>query len=510
MVEKTANTSLVWLIIAVFLVKEAAWLVLVPPREAPDELAHYSYVESLYYEKKLPEIGVTMFSERVQVVAAENPASQSSAAPQNAAVESSVFKPGNQLNWIAQHPPAYYLLLLPLYSVLPHDNVLFSIFVLRFFSILLGAVTVYFSFKTLHRLLPGQDILNTAIVGAIAFLPMFSFMSAVVNNDNLVMALSSVLFYLLACTPGPGNAGPGGKDGSGKAMPEKASVEKGGHEEKSCPESFAWSFKIGIVLALLALTKVTALPIFVTVFIIRAVYFFRAKGKKEKTRQLRDTAVIFGLPLVLAAWWYVRNFFIFHTFFPDLKDAVGINPGLLKTNPEIMQIFPETGPHTDMNLGYFDFLFNKGFLVEYFKNIWGVFGRFFIQLTSWQYVAIAVFTVLGFGGWIVEAFKKHRKKNLEWKKILFSDEMISLVIVLLFIGTISWRVYGIMVDRGFMGAMHGRYFMPALPAFFYLLLKGWGNILPEKWRNSAFTIFVALFVLNDIGTLFYVIIPAFY
>lgn len=471
---KFSKTPLVWLVIAVFIVKEAAWLAVIPPREAPDELGHYAYIESLYYEKKPPRVGETVFSQRVEV--AGGPAVNATA------VDTADYIPGRQLNWIAQHPPAYYLLLLPLFSVLPHDNVLFSIFVLRFTSILLGAAAIYFIFKTLHKLLPGQDMINTAVAGAIAFLPMFSFMSAALNNDNFVMALSAALFYLLTCAPD-------------KARP-------------SCAKSISWSLQVGLILALLALTKVSALPIFVTVFIIQAVYFFRAKGRANRRRHLHDTIVIFAVPLVLAAWWYVGNYMHFGTFFPEMKDAVAANPQILDSNPEITRIFPETGPHEQTPVGIMEFLFNKGFLVEYLKNIWGVFGRFFIQLTAWQYAAIFIFMGAGVLGWIAEAFRKHRALKLT--KILFSDEMVSLFIVLLFLFVIGQRVYGITVERGFLGAMHGRYFFPALPAFFYLLIKGWSRLLPTGWHGAAFAAMIILFIFNDMGTLFYVILPAFY
>lgn len=503
---KISKTPLVWLIITVFLVKEAAWLVLIPPREAPDELAHYAYMESLYYEGKIPVVGEAGFSQRVATAGADATVADSGAA--TTATETSAYAPTTQLNWIAQHPPAYYLLLLPLFSVLPHENVLFCIFILRFVSVFLGAVTIYFSFKTLHKLLPGRDMLNTAIASAIAFLPMFSYMSAVMNNDNLVMALSAYLFYLLVCAPRDGRSA----TQLVNAQPRKSSVkgESSGRGQPGFVKSFGWSLKVGLVLASLALTKVSALPIFVTVFIIQAVYFFRAAGSVAKKRHAIDTALIFAVPLLIAAWWYIGNYLHFHTFFPELKDAVAVNPSLLNTNPEIMRIFPETGPHTDTKIGILEFLFNRGFVVEYFKSIWGTFGRFFIPLTTWQYAGIFIFMGAGALGWLVTAFKKHRKKALKLTQILFSDEMVSLFIVLLYWFFIGQKVYQITIDRGFMGAMHGRYFFPALPVFFYLLVKGWGLLMPTRWHKPVFAAIIMLFVLNDMATLFFVIIPAFY
>jgi hypothetical protein len=490
----------IWLLILVFICKEAAWLCLTPPSEAPDELAHYAYLETLYYEQKLPELGKTMFSQRVQFAGMGSVSTNSQmGAPldaQNAqsavaesgtlAIDTTVYKPGGQINWIAQHPPLYYLILLPAYSVLPHADVLFSIFILRFTSIFLGAITLYFSYKTLQKMLPGKPVFGAAGTAALAFLPMFSFIGAVLNNDNLVMALSSILIYLLVNRPA---------------------------QEKSPKTGYSWSVKTGLVLALLALTKTTALPLLIVVFVLQAINIFTAKNTRERNQNLINTAIIFGIPLVISGWWYLRNFFIFHAFLPELRDAVAINPKIISDNPALLTMFPEINPQPVGETGFFDFLIVKGFIVEYFKNIWGTFGRFFVQLSVWQYAVIAVFTVTGLCGLIIKWVRERliqRSKAIKWLEILQNKQMVFLLVLVTYLLLITWKIYLISSGRGFLGAMHGRYFFPALLPFFYFILRGWSRILPESWLQKAFLLFTVMFIFNDMTSLFYVLIPAFY
>jgi hypothetical protein len=482
--------SIIWVLIAVFILKEVLWVAVIPPREAPDELGHYGYIESLFYENDLPLLGQARFSERVQVAGTESAA----------LCDNTTYRPTGQVNWIAQHPPFYYLLLLPVFSVLPHDNVPFSIFILRFVSVLLGAVTLFFAWKTLERINPpdgrggANSMVNIAIVGAIAFLPMFSYASAVMNNDNLIAALAAVLVYLLTlCCD----------DICGGKKPSRAA-------------SARHAFFVGLTLGILALTKTTSLPLFAVVFAVFLMRFFTtarftsARGAKwynsGKAQALLDVLIAFGVPLLFAGWWYARNFMVFGTFLPELKDAVALNPYLLTENPSLVMLFPEVAPHADTAVSFWDFLFVKGFAVEYFKNIWGAFGRYFVQLSVWQYLPVGLFTLVGLYGCIVSAFIGRAKKAAARSR----SRMVLLLVLVIYIAAITWKIYEITVDRGFLSAMHGRYFMPALLPFFYFFIKGWEYVLPPRMRSWAFAAMLCLFIANDISALLYVVIPALY
>jgi len=464
--------SIIWVLIAVFILKEAMWVAIIPPRDAPDELGHYGYVESLFYERGLPLLGETKYSQRTQVAGAGEVFS--------AGVEVNAYRPGNQLNWIAQHPPFYYLLLLPFFSVLPHYDVMFSIFILRFFSVLLGAVTLYFSWKTLEKL--GMDstggasrnnaaLFNAAVIGAIAFLPMFSYISAVLNNDNLLGAFSAILIYMLIdyCDNGA---------------------------------SYGRMVVLGIVMGILALTKATALPLFgvaAAAFVMRFLVVF-------KKRVFFEALTAFGVALLFAGWWYARNYHFFGVFVPELKDAIAGHPSLLEQNPSLITLFPELGGAAKGAFSFWEFLFNRGFIVEYFKNIWGAFGRFFTQLNQWQYFAATLFTLIGACGW---GFGIKIKRDRPRVGHVMGKIILGLVLAVYF-SAITIAIYRISSERGYLSAMHGRYFLPALLPFFYFIVRGWERIVPKKAQPLLFTLMIGFFIANDIAALLYVVIPALY
>nr|MBP7058794.1 hypothetical protein [Candidatus Gracilibacteria bacterium] len=232
--------KIIWVIIAIFFIKELFWAYLVPVWQAPDEPAHFGYLQSMYEQKDFPILGEATFTS-LGFDGMGRP------------------DPGRNepyVNWIAQHPPLYYLVLAPIYGIIevfagvgtvidPVD----WIFYLRIFSILLSCVTLFFIYKTSDYLLTGtrqNRLFSLAVVGFIAFLPGFSYISALLNNDNLVIALSSILFYLLA------KRYYGGEQDGNKNMPTVRTRS---------------DWLIGLVLGLMALAKITALPFWIAVFV---------------------------------------------------------------------------------------------------------------------------------------------------------------------------------------------------------------------------------------------------
>jgi hypothetical protein len=477
--------SIIGLIIIVFMVKELAWVYLVPPREAPDELAHYSYIETIAHEHVLPTLGQTLFSKRVELVGATSRQAEEA----GSYIDTLNYQPGSQINWIAQHPPLYYLTLLPAYSLLPHKNVIFCIMVLRLMSVLMGAVTLWFVSKTVKEMLPCDRIMPALITCAIAFLPTFSYISATINNDNLVMMLSMVLIYLLVARLSPQN--------------EVSETQKN--------HTIRWELQTGIVLALLALTKTTALPLFLVVLFLQIFDFFRAGCSAKRKSVAVSTAIIFGIPLIVAGWWYFRNLMMFGAFFPQLADAIAVNPKILNLYPGLAAIFPELAPGASAKLSLVDFFVRKNFFLEYFKNFWGAFGSFFIQLTSWQYIGIFAFTVIGAAGQIKHIHKKTMPNPLKkMHGFMHSGQGILFLVFVILLASLTWKIYEISSLRGFLSAMQGRYFLAAAPALFYMLMRGWEHLTGEKWFSKAAKIMMVLFIINDAAALIYVIIPNFY
>jgi hypothetical protein len=452
---------------------------LVPPWEAPDELGHYGYVESLYRDRQFPVLGENLYVEKgfVQlgkVSAGKLPAGKLSSG-QNIAI------PANAgVNWIAQHPPLYYIILLPLFSLLPHQDVYLSIFFLRLVSILLGCLTLFLSFLTLQVLYPKKRLSNFAVVAGMAFLPGFSFISSLINNDNLVYTLSAALFYFMA-------------------KYWKA-------EKKNNYEIF-----LGIILGLLALTKVTSLPLWGAVFILIIIGWIgkNAGGSAEIKHDLKaglfnlsvTIVKVFGLAIIICGAWYVRNLAIYGTLFPELVGVVQKHPELMDRFPDLSMIFPElvdAGKSSAPN--FMKFIFEKNFLIEYYKNFWGGIGLPFRNLTLPQMIVIFSLTIFSLAGYLKAAIKK----------IINRENLIFLVPLILMSMAVSWKLYGIYLGRGLLGAMHGRYMYSVLLPFMFVFVRGLDYLFPSKWHTYVMVALVCFFVISDFISLNYIVLPEFY
>jgi 4-amino-4-deoxy-L-arabinose transferase-like glycosyltransferase len=137
----------------------------------------------------------------------------------------------------------------------PWQGTLLAIRIIRFASVLMGAVTVYFTYRIAKEVLPERPEIALGAAAAVAFNPMFLFISGAVNNDNLVIPLATLaLFLMIRLVRNAGDAFVG-------ASPDNAAVP--------------WQslLVLGIVIGLGALTKITAvglLPLaFGTLFIRR-------------------------------------------------------------------------------------------------------------------------------------------------------------------------------------------------------------------------------------------------
>jgi len=447
--------SWIWLLLAVFFAKELLWSYLIPPWQAPDELGHYGYVETLS-EGRLPLLGETKIPEKVEITVNDPNLVRA-------------YPPGEGLNYIAQHPPFYYLLLLPFYLFLSQNNPAITLLLLRIIGISLGAVTLFFAYKTVQKVAPAQKWLQMAVVCGIAFLPMFSYTAAVLNNDNLVAALAAMLIFFLV-------------------DPDQKKIQ--------------WPVTVGILLGLAALTKYTALTLVIPIVIVQLIRFFQAESREEKKKIFTNGVTIFSIAFVIAGWWYIRNYAVFKSLFPELKQAVALNPDLLIKYKYLAIFFPEIASTAQPDLTFWAFLFKQGFIVEYYRSIWGNFGKFI--LSQMQYIFIFILTGLSVFGFLKRLYVNGVKKFLASPQFLFFSILVSVSV------TLAVKLFEIARERGFLGALNGRYFFSALIPFFYFFILGLSYLLPsslKKHEQWFFGILIILFVVNDACAVYNVLIP---
>jgi hypothetical protein len=191
-----------WLCALVALANGLAWSLIVPPFEVPDENAHYAYVAQVAERDTLPHPGPpagplspaeddTLAAVRFYEMVGEphNPAPFS--ALQQEEIEAVAREPlstrgdGDALT-ATNNPPLYYMLEAIPYKLGASGSVLDRLALMRVLSALMGAVTVLLVYLFLMELLPGRRWAWSVGALAVAFQPLFGFMSGGVNSDNLI------------------------------------------------------------------------------------------------------------------------------------------------------------------------------------------------------------------------------------------------------------------------------------------------------------------------------------
>jgi hypothetical protein len=203
----------VWAIAAIAVVNGFAWSLLVLPWQGPDEVSHFAYVQHL--------------AEAGSIAARSGPLGRTFSLEHQYAMEQGltdtvrsnpVARPPWQdearQRWKdvydSQHPsktdggaatgysPEYYALASAGYFVFDWGDIFDRQFGARLVSALLGGLTAIFAWLFARELFRREGWLpNTAALSAV-LLPQFGFISGIVNNDSLAIALGSLLLYLLA------------------------------------------------------------------------------------------------------------------------------------------------------------------------------------------------------------------------------------------------------------------------------------------------------------------------
>ena len=79
----------------------------------------------------------------------------------------------------------------------PWRGSVLAVHLIRIFSLLLASGTVLCTYLLARALVPGQPAVALSAMAFNAFLPMFLFISASVNNDTLVVLLSSIALVMM-------------------------------------------------------------------------------------------------------------------------------------------------------------------------------------------------------------------------------------------------------------------------------------------------------------------------
>jgi 4-amino-4-deoxy-L-arabinose transferase-like glycosyltransferase len=200
-----------WCALAAFL-NALVWTIVTPPFEVPDETSHIVYVQHLAETGEIPhKKGGDPFSAELhavveavhfpQVVGRPRDRPLLSDADQRGvdAVVGDPPDPSTGNGWIesSSQPPLYYVLAAGAYLVSPWQDLLHRLALMRLVSALLAAVTTLFTYLFLREVL-SEPWTWTVGALAVAFQPLFGFMSGGVHPDTLLCTASAALLFVLA------------------------------------------------------------------------------------------------------------------------------------------------------------------------------------------------------------------------------------------------------------------------------------------------------------------------
>ena len=252
--------TLLAILFGVGLVCRLAFVFFTPTFYAPDEVSHYKYVQYLAEKHAFP-------------------------------VQTS--KVGDNTDDFEYHqPPLYYLLLTPLFVVSKaiSSSTAVTVILLRLGSVLCWGFNVWLGKLWLRRLEVKDPFMWVFVMGIICLLPTYIFVSAAVNNDNLLATLGGAILYVLA------------------------------NRERTLRMALA----TGILLGLALLAKQSAVVFFFPILVLAAFDGIQRRAKRRAV--VVELGVVFGCAALVFAPRALWNFHVYGTFTPEYLVISRITP----------------------------------------------------------------------------------------------------------------------------------------------------------------------------------------
>ncbi|MDW8267650.1 MAG: glycosyltransferase family 39 protein [Anaerolineae bacterium] len=435
-------------ILAVYLVLAVGYALVQPLGEAPDEADHYAYARYLALERALP-VGPTvtqgkhppLYHGLVALLAGwtgmdfdflrSNP---------------DAFPPG------PDKPPNFFV-----HTTLedfPWRDGALAMRIGRFLSVVLGAVTLWATWRLAGEVFPEQPAVAALAAGFLAGLPGFLYIAGAMNNDNAAGALGGLALFLMVGSVRQG-FGPG-----------RAAV-------------------LGVVFGLGLLAKVGTLALWpLAALAVVGEAWARGAGfrawRRWAPRAAAHLALAWGLGLLIAAPWLLRN----HLLYGD---------------PFGWALVRATVDQRTAPLGPADLVWLARGVFGYFWGRFGAIGQ--VRLPAWAYRAALGFSLFVLVG-IVLALRRRPPTDRGQAVGLL---MVGLAPVLSWVGLVQYSTIALGTDQA-------RLLWPAVAAIavgFGLGLWGWLDGLPSPLRRAAVPGVIGLMALYGLSALTLVLWPAF-
>ncbi len=406
----------IWVLVLAFLILGTTYSVITPLFEASDEMWHYPFVQHLAGGGGLPvqdpaNLGPwrqegcqpPLYYGLAALVTRWVPSDDLPQLPQrNPHADIGLIRRDGNANMVIHTPQEGF----------PFRGAVLAVHLARGLSVLLGALTVLFTYLAGLEILPRRPELALAAAAVAAFTPMFLFIAGSVNNDNLLVTLSTASFWLLLrqlrLPSGPGR----------------------------------WLL-IGAVIGLAALSKVSALALLGPAGLVLAWVAWRRRDWKSF---FRDGVCLVGAAALVAGWWYYRNWRLY-------GDPLGFNVFVAIAGPR----FPK--PTLRQLLGEW-----KGFVMAY----WGLFGGVNVAAPEWFYNLLNGLAVAALAGLGLGVARRVWQRRLPDADTAFRLGLVAAYPLMLLVSLVRWTLLTI--------ASQGRLIFPAIGCLSFLLVLGLSSL----------------------------------
>lgn len=485
----------IWLVLLILLalLQGMAYALLTPPWQAPDEPQHMQYIllvmegvreltpHTAHANEKLVErVHSSLIEQRFWFFRAHD-------------------VPPSEPQYFAayHHPPLYYLTASLILAPLRTADLRLQLYGVRFLSVLLSTSALLVTWGMARRLFPEDPLVVFTTTAFAALLPMHSFIGASVNNDVLAELIGSLAILLCVDL---------------------------GMRGASLPRLLA----LALVNVLAFLTKRTllfVLPLSILVCIWALVRWLKERCSRSQILAgllltllllgiLQDKGV--GLARLIGgesrSWsfrgWVLARRAPHRVFLPYVADESLPPPTLLERGAAwvLRRISVWTARDRTLLAASENALTVRALISHLgitFASFWGNFGWLNVPLSLGWYLLLVVAVALSFLGLILLTARLARGRR-RWA----ASRWRGFIVVLVAAGLCLTQLLLPMVARG--KPQQARYLLPALPAFALLLVLGWLNVVPSRWRRSiAYFILLGFVVLNSVS-LFHTLIPFYY
>jgi hypothetical protein len=358
----------------------ACWALITPPFQAPDEVDHFAYTQSLVARGEAPSRNpgstlarwsdaedlaledMSFFTDH-QVGDTTMPWSslQERGYLRQVAERHPAANDGGGYETASAHGPIYYAALAPAY-VLAGSSPLAQLTLMRLASALIGALAVLFAFLLVRELAPGRPWLAVLAALLVAYEPMYGFISGAVNNDVGVNAGAAALEFLLLRMARRGVTLP-------------------------------WGLLTGGLLILLPIVKATSFSLYPVAGLALLVAVWRHHRRRADV--LGWVGVALGVLIVQELQVHLSG--TFHPVSTSSTSAAGAvgTVGLAREHllgflAYMWEVFL---PRLSFMAPHFVGTGNPAFTI-FVKRGWGAFGWYDVFFSSWVYVVIAAAMVL--------------------------------------------------------------------------------------------------------------------